>query len=324
MLWLRGLVQSHLDLRFSPAAGVETRVVDRPGLWMAPDALAALVDDARAVARETLPDGDLHYGVLGGDPERLKATVLTVVYDSATKAPIAFNALAWMPMTLRGRPIDVLHMGLVMVSPKARSQGLSWILYGLTCFLLFARGGMRPVWISNVTQVPAVVGMVTESFAQVYPTPDEAPQTFEHLFIARQIMRDHRHVFGVGPEAGFDETHFVITNAYTGGSDDLKKTFDQAAKHRQEKYNALCANILDYARGDDFLQIGQVTLAAARRFFTRSSGGVSPLGVSLKFGLLALEGLVAPVIQWFAADTPMGDLRPARGTTRKARRATGE
>ena len=313
MLWLRGLVQSHLDLRFSPAAGVETRVVDRPGLWMAPDALAALVDDARAVARETLPDGDLHYGVLGGDPERLKATVLTVVYDSATKAPIAFNALAWMPMTLRGRPIDVLHMGLVMVSPKARSQGLSWILYGLTCFLLFARGGMRPVWISNVTQVPAVVGMVTESFAQVYPTPDEAPQTFEHLFIARQIMRDHRHVFGVGPEAGFDETHFVITNAYTGGSDDLKKTFDQAAKHRQEKYNALCANILDYARGDDFLQIGQVNMAAAQKYAFAEVPRASLPGVVISGAFLGLQSLLLPLIHWMDARRPWGSLRPVRG-----------
>jgi hypothetical protein len=312
MLWLRGLVQSHLDLRFSPAAGVETRVVDRPGLWMASDALAALVEDARSVARETLPDGDLHYGVLGGDPARLKSTVLTIVYDRTTKAPIAFNALAWMPMTLRGRPIDVLHMGLVMVSPKARSQGLSWILYGLTCFLLFARGGMRPVWISNVTQVPAVVGMVSESFAQVYPTPDEAPQTFEHLFIARQIMRSHRHVFGVGPEAGFDEAQFVITNAYTGGSDDLKKTFDQAAKHRQEKYNALCARALDYARGDDFLQIGQVNMTAAQKYAFAEVPRASLPGVVISGLFLGLQSLLLPLIHWLDARRPWGSLRPVK------------
>ena len=67
-----------------------------------------------------------------------------------------------------------------------------------------------------------------------------------------------------------------------------------------------------------------MTLAAARRFFTRSAVGVSPVGISLKFGLLALEGLVAPVIQWFAADTPMGDLRPARSTTRNARHVRNE
>ena len=312
MLWLRGLVQSHLDLRFSPATGVETRVVDRPGLWMAPAALASLIEDVRAVARETLPDGDLTYGVLGGDPERLKASVLTIVYDKETRRPIAFNALVWMPMTLRGRAIDVLHMGLVMVSPQARSQGLSWILYGLTCFLLFARGGMRPIWISNVTQVPAVVGMVTENLAHVFPTPDGAPQTFEHLFIARQIMRDHRSVFGVGPEAGFDETRFVITNAYTGGSDALKKTFAQAPKHRQDKYNALCADSLDYNRGDDFLQIGQVNMAAAQKYAHAEVPRKSLPGLLIGGAFLGLQSLLLPLIHWLDAKRPWGSLRPFR------------
>lgn len=312
MLWLRGLLQTHLNLTMSPAPGVVTRIVDRPGLWMKPEALAALVEDVRAVARETLPEGALSYGVLGGDSERLKATVLTVVYDKESNRPIAFNALAWMAMTLRGRPLDVLHMGLVMVSPTARSQGLSWILYGLTCFLLFARGGMRPIWISNVTQVPAVVGMVTESFAQVYPTPDGAPQAFEHLFIARQIMRAHRHVFGVGREASFNEGRFVIENAYTGGSDDLKKTFAQAAKHRQDKYNRLCEDALDYERGDDFLQIGQVNLAAAQKYAFAEVPRASLPGVALGGAFLALQSLLLPLLHWLDARRSWGSLRPAR------------
>lgn len=310
MLWLRGLFQSHLDLAFSPARGVETRIVDRPGLWMAPDALARLVEDIRTVAAETLPVGELTYGVLGGDPERLKASVLTVVYDKERKRPIAFNALAWMPVGLRGRATDVLHMGLVMVSPTARSQGLSWILYGLTCFLLFARGGMRPIWISNVTQVPAVVGMVTESFAHVHPTPDNAPQTFDHLMLARQIMRGHRHVFGVGPDAGFDETRFVITNAYTGGSDDLKKTFEQATKHRQQKYNDLCAGALDYARGDDFLQIGQVNMAAAQKYAFAEVPRESLPGLVMSGAFLGLQSIFLPLIHWLDAKKPWGSLRP--------------
>jgi hypothetical protein len=312
MLWLRGLIQSHLDLRFAPEKDVVTRVVDRPGLWMDADALAALAADVRAVARETLPEGDLSYGVLGGDPARLKSSVITLVYDRATKKPIAFNALAWMPMSLRGRPIDVLHMGLVMVSPTVRGKGFSWILYGLTCFLLFARGGMRPVWISNVTQVPAVFGMVTESFAQVFPTPDGAPQSFEHLLIARQIMRDHRHVFGVGPDAGFDEARSIITNAYTGGSDDLKKTFDDAPKHRQDKYNAFCATELDYARGDDVLQIGQVNMAAAQKYAFAEVPRASLPGVALGAAFLALQSLLLPLLHWLDARRPWGSLRPAR------------
>jgi hypothetical protein len=312
MLWLRGLFQSHLDLAFSPARGVRTRIVDRPGAWMAPEKLARLLADVRSVAAETLPAGQLAYGVLGGDPERLKASVLTLVYDAATRKPIAFNALAWMPATLRGRPVDVLHMGLVMVSPTARSRGLSWILYGLTCFLLFARGGMRPIWISNVTQVPAVVGMVSESFANVFPTPDGARQSFDHLVLARQIMRAHRHVFGVGPDAGFDETRSVITNAYTGGSDDLKKTFDEAAKHRQQKYNDLCATSLDYARGDDFLQIGQVNMAAAQKYAFAEAPRESLPGLVMSGLFLGLQSVFLPLIHWLDARTAWETLRPWR------------
>jgi hypothetical protein len=204
-----------------------------------------------------------------------------------------------------------------MVDPAHRAGGLSGVLYGLTAFLLFARRRLRPLWVSNVTQVPAVFGMVSESFSSVYPTSDPASrQSYDHLHLARQIMTRHRRVFGVGADAEYDETRAIIRNAYTGGSQNLRKSYDDASKHRNERHNDSCRIALDYDRGDDFLQLGQVTLAAARRFFTRSSTSVSPVAFTLKFALLALESLVAPVIQWFAADTPMGDLRPALGTRR--------
>ena len=57
-----------------------------------------------------------------------------------------------------------------------------------------------------------------------------------------------------------------LPDAYTGGSDALKKSFEVAPKHRDEQYNAFCARELDYARGDDLLQIGRIDLTAARRY----------------------------------------------------------
>src|SRR5690606_35457525 len=136
-------------------------------------------------------------------------------------------------------------------------RGMSATLYGLTCVLMFLAGQGRPLWISNVSQVPAVVGMVAETFSDVFPSPRPgARRSFDHLTLARQIMARHRSAFGVGPEAGFDEPRFVITDAYTGGSDALKKAFEQAAPHRTEAYNAFCRDQLDYERGDDLIQIG--------------------------------------------------------------------
>jgi len=283
---------------------------------MAPTELASVVADLQSVVAASVPEGTLDYGAASGDPERLDASILTIVYAKDGK-PVAFNALSILDCELRGRPVEVMHLGLVMIDPGYRSSGLSGILYGLTSFLLFARRRMRPLWISNVTQVPAVFGMVAESFDRVYPTSRPSDrQRYEHVHLARQMMARHRHVFGVGPEAGFDERRSVITNAYTGGSDNLKKGFEDATRHRHEIHNETCRRELDYDRGDDFLQLGQMTMRSARMYFTRSKSIISPRALALQFALRVLESLVAPALQWFDADQPMGDLRPASGEPR--------
>ena len=304
------LARPYLNESVSARGGARVRIVERPGRWMDREHLDQLVTDLQRIVRAATPAGSLDYGAASGDRARLDDAIITIVYDR-TGIPIAFNALTLLDCELRGRPIEVLHLGLVMVDPAHRAGGLSSVLYGLTAFLLFARRRLRPLWVS----------MVSESFDDVYPTPDaDARQSYDHLHLARQIMARHRRVFGVGSDATYDEQQAIIRNAYTGGSDNLKKGFDDAPKHRNDVYNAACRAALDYDRGDDFLQLGQVTLGAARRFFTRSSPAVSPVAFLRTFALLALESLVAPVLQWFAADTPMGDLRPALGVRRETTR----
>ena len=305
------LTQDFLDLRLRTGGNISTCIIERPGAWMTDVELAALLEDLRAVAKRTLPDGDLTYGVLSGDRKRLADSIVTVLYDCKSKAPVAFNALAAMNVTLHGRPAEVLHMGLVMVDPGVRSQGFSWVLYGLTCLVLFFRNQMRPLWLSNVTQVPAIIGMVTETFSNVYPSPQPgARQSFEHLALARQIMAHHRHVFGVGFDAGFDERRLVITNAYTGGSDDLKKTYEQAPKHRNEIYNTFCVEQLDYGRGDDVLQLCQMTTATARRYVLKDVPRQSLPAVIGALAFVALNRLILPVIHWLSPDRHWGILRP--------------
>jgi hypothetical protein len=123
-------------------------------------------------------------------------------------------------------------------------------------------------------------------------------------------MSRHRAVFGVGAEAGFDETRFVITNAYTGGSDALKKTFEAAPKHRDEQYNAFCARELDYARGDDVLQLGRIDLAGARRYLLSEVPSGSLPALLATGTALALQRLVLPAVHWMDDTRPFGILRP--------------
>ncbi|WP_245541004.1 hypothetical protein [Octadecabacter antarcticus] len=243
----------------------------------------------------------------------MRDTIITLV-TLRDGTPIAFNPLVIMTLDTQPEPTDVLHLGLVMVDPDQRSSGLAWVLYGLTCFLLFVRNQFRLLWISNVTQVPAVVGMVSEMFSDIWPRPDADRRTLNHVLMARRIMTWHRHVFGVGDDAEFDETQFVITNAYTGGSDDLNKTWDQAPKHRDAIFNDFCAAELDYTRGDDVLQLGRMDLPAIRRYLSRDVPKTAMFGVLSTGIYVALRRLILPMFYWSDSTRHFSILRPAKDT----------
>src|ERR1700710_1249964 len=313
--WWKAFSQPTIDLTLRTHVRLMTRIVESPGRSLSAPELEQLVSQLRIVAGKTLPAGSLTYGIFSGERERLSRAIVTLICEEASGRPIAFNALSVMPVELDGEAIEVTHLGLVMVDPDVQGQGLSWVLYGLTTLVLFMRGGLRPKWISNVTQVPAVCGMVSETFSDVFPSPGHgARQNFAHLQLARGIMRQHRSVFGVSEEAGFDEARFVITDAYTGGSDALKKSFDLAPKHRDEQTNAFCARELDYARGDDLLQIGRIDLAGARRYLFSEVPSRSLPALLATSAVLALQRLVLPLAHWMDDGHAFGVLRPRPGS----------
>ncbi|MDX3974663.1 hypothetical protein [Shinella sp.] len=307
------VLKKRLDLAFKTSPEFRARIVEFPGLWMSGPDIAGLREDLRSVARRSVADGSLDYGVFSEREDVLARTIVTLVYRVSDGQPVAFNALPVMSLSLNGKPVEVLHLGLVMIDPAVRSQGLSWVLYGLTCFLLFLRNQLRPLWISNVTQVPAVAGMVAETFSDVFPAPTRgARRSLRQQLIATEIMAAHRHVFGVGPEADFDADRFVITNAYTGGSDNLKKTFDAAPKHRKPEYNDFCAAELDYARGDDLLQIGQLDLNAAQRYLLESVPRNALGRLAVASFVILVQRLVLPVLHWADSRRQWSILRPSK------------
>jgi len=309
---LRAFAGRYLHLRFRSGRDYAVEVVERPALALAPRELDALKQACRAVVAACLDGRQLDYGLFTPDGSAWERSVVTLVRRVDDGRPIAFNAMPLLRVRRGGVAGEVLHLGLVMVDPAERSAGLSWILYGLTCFALFVRRGLRPLWISSVTQVPAVVGMVAETFDDVYPGQAGTRASFAHRHFAHQIMQTQRGAFGVGEDAGFEPAAQIITNAYTGGSDNLKKSFEIAAKHRDERYNRFCAETLDYARGDDVLQIGRIDLATARRFLARNVPRNAIPQLAVQGVILVIQAIIAPLLQWLAADKPLGRLRPFR------------
>jgi hypothetical protein len=303
----------YIDLDFQAGGGtLRVRILERPGRWVPPDEQEHLVEGMRRVLA-SLGIGDLKYGILSGDRSELDRAILTVIEDRATGAPVAFNAMIALDCTLRGVPVEVIHLGLTAVDPNFHKRGVTWILTGFTIFLLFVKNGFRPYWISNVTQVPAVIGRVCDIVANVFPSPNAgARRTFDHTVLAREIMRRHRAAFGVGEEAIFDAEQFVILNAYTGGSDHLKKQWADAARHRDERFNELCRRKLDYARGDDFLQLGQVNLYTLWRYLCHSLPREAWAVALAHYSYVLANTLVVPALEWLRPDFAMGDLRPRR------------
>lgn len=250
--------------------GLRTRIIERPGSTLHPAGVDALLTQARGVAA-SLGGSPLDYGPLSGRKEWLDRAVVTVVEDVATSRAVGISAMVILDCALRGRSVPVMHVGLTIVSPGYRNRGVCWRLTGFTIAILLLRNRLRPFWVSNVSQVPSAIGMFCEAMSNVYPWPtSNSPAPYDHLTLARQLMTRYRAAFGVGDDARFDSRRFVIENAYTGGSDSLKKTFGQAPRHRSEHFNDACARELNYERGDDFLQIGRMSVGAGLRIAFRA------------------------------------------------------
>ena len=258
MFALRRIGRRTLDLELRTSRDVTVRVLERPGLWMEPEARTELLAELRALTAKGVRGDALEYGLLAGSDEGWRRAILTLVRENGTGRLIGFNAMPLLDVRVGGRQREVLHLGLLLLDPAWRGRGFSRMLYEVSVALVLVRRAGRPFWVSSVSQVPAIVGMVADTLEATFPLGAQAPSE-AHRQVATQLMAHHRAAFGVGPEARFDPATFVIENAYTGGSVGLKKAFAEAPKHRDPRINAVCSARLDYDRGDDFLQVGRFT-----------------------------------------------------------------
>ncbi len=255
---MRGALSRREEVRVQLSRDVEATIYSRPGLWMDDEELGRLRADVTSTARAAIP-GDLTYGVFQPLRAPYENRLIVVGRHVGSGEVVGFNAMPELDVRLDDGTARVLHLGLLVIHPRHQRKGYQGLLYFLGAFSALHRTEERPVWISNVTEVPAVFGAVSDHFLDVYPSyKREGPPPPRHRAIALAILRDHSHEFGVGKDAGFDADRFVIQGSYTGGSDALKKTFESAPKHRVEAANAFCRKHLDYGRGDDFLQIAQL------------------------------------------------------------------
>jgi len=234
---------------------------ERPGQWCNQEELNSLVEDLRTIVKNSDDGKDSpEYGVLMGDVEDLKKRIITIIY-SKDGTPLAFSAKVYIDLLIGVKKINVLHLGLAFVSKEARGKNLTSLIYSFPSLIILLKNAFRKQWISNVTQVPAVFGLVQDFYSNSYPTCNGAVQDYKHKVISKKIFDNGKHFFGVGEEAVFEEQKQIIRNSYTGGSDNLKKTFEESTPYREDpRVNAYMQSNLDYARGDDVLQLAELDI----------------------------------------------------------------
>ena len=304
---IRGIGKTYFEFKFENGRGETVHILEKPEYLLDEIEQKSLREEIYALSLKCTPNNQaLDYGIFN-DPNHnniLNQCILTLIRDNNSNKLIAFNCLPLLDLTLKNKPIYFVHLGLVMIDPDYRSKGLLYILYGLTVVIMFCRKRLTPIWVSNVTQVPAVVGSFSENFNNVFPNAlNNSRRSFDHLSLVRQIMLNHRHVFGVGNDAEFDEKMFIIKNAYTGGSDNLLKTWNQVTKYRNDTVNDFCQKHLNYDRGDDFIQIGKMDFFALQKYIIRMIPAKSLILILNNIFIVFLQSILLPVYHWFKADT---------------------
>jgi hypothetical protein len=286
-------------------------VYERPGAWCSDEQLSKLVDDLRMVAKAGQEGREIpSYGPLTGERKDLRNRIISVAYDRRLQRPVGFSAQSYLHVREDAFSTEVVHLGLIYVDPTYQGKSVSYLLSLLPSVLIIIKSGFRDTWVSSVSQVPAVVGLVAANFANVYPSHDAViKQSFMHKKLGQLIMEQHREVFGVGYDAEYDSAEQIIRNSYTGGSDNMKKVFAEATPHRLDAVNAMCEQKLNYERGDDFLQLGQMGYKAVGELFRNKMKNLSRLQIGVNLLIMFAAISILPILRWIIPHDSLSQVR---------------
>ena len=111
---------------------------------------------------------------------------------------------------------------------------------------------------------PTIIGAVSDNFGSVFPHYSKSAQpTKLQRMIAEIVFNEHGREFGMGPNAVLDKENFVISGSCCGPSNALRVDYRHSARYVMPACNRFCEDTLDYERGDELLQVGQVSCGAS-------------------------------------------------------------
>jgi hypothetical protein len=240
-------------------------IYDRPGRYLNQVDLDALIADLKSVASECLdelPD----YQCLSGRREEFERLIIAVSRSKDGKM-LGFCSSYILDAGAHGQ---VLHLGLTCVLPLARRMGLTHKLTSKVVTTYLLRYSLfKQSWVSNVACVLSSLGNVALHFDDVYPSPYNSSPSKEHIAIAKMIDGQYRHELYIRDEAKFNEKNFIFEESVLGNQFQ-KSVADKRYHHRSKNLTNFYANLMNFKRGDEVLQIGKVSLLTFPRYLLKN------------------------------------------------------
>lgn len=243
---------------------------DQPGRWMTDTQLSTLVDELASIAVDSI-DAPLAHRLFDESNARAAFSnrVVSVAYN-AKGTPVGFTALVYIPF----EGSFLIHLGLTMIRRSARGRRLQGKLFTKVLALATLNRWRFAYPVTNIAASPAGIGNVADYFDDVFPHyAGIIARQPAHLQMARHVLGHYRHEFGCSALATFNEETFVVrgSNQKDGGGSAafIKRDGKPVSQHRHPTCNAFCTERLDFAKGDELLQVGRFNVMSSIAKYVR-------------------------------------------------------
>lgn len=236
------------------------QILHKPGSYFTDSEMHKLVNDIRDVAATAfnpIPE----YQVMCGTREELSDKIIALAWDKNTLAGFASTVELYIP-TIG----NILHLGLTVVKPEYRSNGLTHLLMqkAITSYIIQKAIYFDKLWITNCAAVLSSLVNVALHFEQVYPAPHTITYTKQHKVIAETINQLYRKKIYIRDDSYFDSNNHIFRGSVKG-TVFQKDINDTSYYHRNTEYNNYYKNLMDFNNGDEILQVGYASIPAAIR-----------------------------------------------------------
>lgn len=235
--------------------GKRFEILDRPLKWMTQDELDALQQRLRKVAAARYGQ-EPRYSYFS-DTRLFADKVIVICSDKDGSRDHCFCAMCYLGEH-EGR--TAVHLGSVFSASE--NKGYLNYLYTLgLLFVAFKTGLLRKIYVTSLTHTPKIFGIVADGFENVYPSADPAQTpTATHLALKDRLIRHYIEKEWNLPGAVACHENFVMPSLrkQTNGEIMFPDTAETVPKYRSDTVNQRLLSLIDYQRGDEILQVGEL------------------------------------------------------------------